>query len=296
MELRQLRYFEAVARHGHFGRAAEEVYVTQSALSQQIGRLEAELGVALLSRTPKGVELTPAGAELNEHAEAVLARVEVARAAIDAHRGAARGAARIAATPQDSARLPSALVAFHRAHPEIQVSLRHGSPGTLAELLRTKAVDVALLGVEERVPRLPAGVVARTVSEEPLRLVCPRGDPLAGASGVAVDALRGVPAVLPERGSALRDVILRACELAGFSPLPLFETSDAPTVFRLVAEGLAYSAAPASWVSDQGPGVGVASFADPALRYRVALVHGEALTPVGALLVDELSERLTGSC
>lgn len=86
MELRQLEYFAAVARHRHFGRAATEVYVTQSALSQQIARLEAELGVKLLARTAKGVEMTPAGEELNDHAATILHQVASARAAIDGHR------------------------------------------------------------------------------------------------------------------------------------------------------------------------------------------------------------------
>jgi DNA-binding transcriptional LysR family regulator len=71
MELRQLEYFAAVVRHGHFGRAAQDVYVTQSALSQQISRLEDELGLTLLMRSPKGVELTPAGLEFIDHARGI---------------------------------------------------------------------------------------------------------------------------------------------------------------------------------------------------------------------------------
>src|SRR3984885_12678343 len=108
MELRQLEYFAAVARHRHFGRAASEVYVTQSALSQQIARLEAELGVKLFERTAKGVALTPAGVELDDHARTILSDVAAARAAIDDHRGAMRGLARIAAAPPDSAAPPPA--------------------------------------------------------------------------------------------------------------------------------------------------------------------------------------------
>jgi DNA-binding transcriptional LysR family regulator len=75
VELRQLQYFAAVARHRNFTRAADELYVTQSALSQQVRRLEAELGLELLRRTPAGVELTAAGADLLERADAILAEV-----------------------------------------------------------------------------------------------------------------------------------------------------------------------------------------------------------------------------
>jgi DNA-binding transcriptional LysR family regulator len=105
VELRQLEYFVAVARHRHFGRAAEAIYVTQPALSQQVRRLEAELGVALLRRTSRGVELTPAGADLLARAEAILAESAAARSAMDEHAGVVRGAVRVAATAADAVRL-----------------------------------------------------------------------------------------------------------------------------------------------------------------------------------------------
>src|ERR1700749_2115111 len=137
MELRPLQYFAAVARHKHFTRAAEELYVTQPALSQQIRRLEAELGLALLTRTSRGVELTPAGEDLLQHAEAVLAEVERAKADMDRHAGASRGAVRVASTAADAPRLPEALAAFHADHPGIQIALRQGSAGPVVELVRT---------------------------------------------------------------------------------------------------------------------------------------------------------------
>ena len=124
MELRRLEYFVAVARHGNFTRAADALWITQSALSQQVRRLEAELGVALLRRTSRGAELTAAGEELLPRAEAILAEVAQARADLDRHAGATRGRVRVAATTMDSLRLPSALAAFHRVHPGLQIALR----------------------------------------------------------------------------------------------------------------------------------------------------------------------------
>jgi DNA-binding transcriptional LysR family regulator len=110
VELRQLEYFVAVARHGHFGRAAEAIYVTQPALSQQVRRLEAELGVALLRRTSRGVELTPAGSDLLARAETILAEVTAARGVMDEHAGVVRGAVRLAATAADALHLPLRLI------------------------------------------------------------------------------------------------------------------------------------------------------------------------------------------
>src|SRR3954452_14245427 len=143
MELRQLEYFVAVVRHGRFPRAAEELWITQSALSQQVRRLEAELGVALLRRTSRGVEPTPAGEELLARAETVLAEVSRARADMDRHAGATRGPVRVAATAADAPRLPAALADFHREHPATQIALRHASPGEVAARAQRGPVDVA---------------------------------------------------------------------------------------------------------------------------------------------------------
>ena len=147
MELRQLEYFVAVARHRHFGRAAEAAYVTQPALSQQVRRLEAELGVALLRRTSRGVELTPAGADLLARAEAILAEVTGARSAMDEHAGVVRGAVRVAATAADAVRLPEVLAAFHREHPGVRIALRQASAAEALELVRSGAVDLAVLSL-----------------------------------------------------------------------------------------------------------------------------------------------------
>lgn len=289
MELRQLEYFAAVVRHGHFGRAAQDVYVTQSALSQQISRLESELGLTLLVRGSKGVELTPAGLEFIDHATGILERVAEARAAIDDHLGAVRGVARVAATTYDSQGLPEALVAFHRAFPRVQLALRHGSAAQVIDLLSQGAVDVAMLAIHDTGPKLPAGVSSQIISAEPLRLVCASRGALAGRADATIDALRGVPVIMPERGTALRELIAARCADAGFSPLPFFETSDPRTIRRLAGSGLGVGVVPGSWLLDDGPPVGTAEFAAPAPVYQVALLANTAgRLPVRTLLVDHL--------
>src|SRR4051812_41095567 len=137
MELRQLQYFVAVVRHGQFTRAAEALWITQPALSQQVRRLEAELGVELLRRTSRGVLPTPAGEALLAHAESVLAELERAREERDRPSGATRGRVRVAATAADAPRLPEALAAFHRAHPRLQVALRHASAAEVVALAQS---------------------------------------------------------------------------------------------------------------------------------------------------------------
>ena len=202
MELRQLEYFAAVARHRHFTRAAESLYITQPALSQQIRRLEAELGLTLLRRTSKGVELTAAGADLLVHAEKVLAEVAAARADMDRHTGVARGVVRVAATAADAPRLPEALVDFHADHPGIQIALRQGSAAEVVALVQSGTVDVAVLALPGEPP---AGVEATALTQEPLRLAVNLDDELAGRT-VGIAELRGRPFILVGAGhGAARD-------------------------------------------------------------------------------------------
>ncbi|HWK27605.1 MAG TPA: LysR substrate-binding domain-containing protein [Solirubrobacter sp.] len=283
MELRQLEYFAAVARHRHFTRAAESLYVSQPALSQQIRRLEAELGLPLLRRTSRGVELTAAGEDLLAHAEAVLRHVAEARAELDRHTGLTRGVVRVAATAADAPRLSAALAAFHTEHPGLQIGLRQGSEAEVAALVQAGAVDVALLATA------PPGVSARRLSDEPLRAAVPVDDELAGTT-TTLPALRGRPFILPEPGTALRDTVLDATQAAGFSPLPLFEVSDPPTVRFLVRANLGVSLVPASWLERPGPVVGAADLEDPP-RHRLHLLTPAAgASPAGGLLLERLLE------
>jgi DNA-binding transcriptional LysR family regulator len=293
MELRQLEYFAAVARHRHFTRAAEALYVTQSALSQQVRRLEAELGLALLSRTPKGVELTAAGADLLARAEAVLAEVAAARAEMDQHAGALRGVVRVAATTADTLRLPPALAAFHLDHPGVGVALRQGSAGEVVDLVRRGAADLALAALEAG--DAGGGLDVAELAAEPLVAVLAPGDELAERGPVALWDLRDRPFVLPEDGTALRRLVMEVCNGAGFSPLPRFEVSDPAAVRALVHAGLGIALVPAGWLEGDGPAVAPAALAGAAPAHRLFLVAPAAgSSPAAALLREHLRSRLAG--
>jgi DNA-binding transcriptional LysR family regulator len=290
MELRRLEYFAAVARHGSFTRAADELWITQSALSQQVRRLEAELGVALLRRTPRGAELTPAGEELLPRAEAILAEVARARTELDRHAGVTRGRVRVAATTMDTPGLPAALAAFHREHPGLQIALRHAPAAEIAALVASGATDV---GVASLHGAAPDGVEAIPLAEQRLRVMLAPDDPMGGSDDRTMADLRGRPFILPEPGTALREAVTAACQSAGFSPVPLFEVSDPGTVRFLAHAGLGVSVVPASWLELPGPEVAVADLAEPAPCHRVALlVPAGRETPAGRLLRDALSEGL----
>jgi DNA-binding transcriptional LysR family regulator len=288
VELRQLEYFVAVAKHRHFGRAAEAVYVTQPALSQQVQRLEAELGIALLRRTSRGVELTPAGEDLLGRAEQILAEVTKARGAMDEHAGVVRGAVRVAATTADALHLPDVLAAFHREHPGVRLALRHASASEVLALVRRGAVDLAVLSLGgEPVD----GLTVTPLADEPLRAIAAPGESF-GAVAVSIEDLQGSPFVLGEPGTALRATVMAACQEHGFSPVPLLEVSDPTTVRFLVSAGLGVSLVPQSWLDQPGPPVSVAALVEPAPRHALSLLSAGELPPAGRLLKDALELSL----
>src|ERR1700712_2314369 len=185
MDLRQLEYFAAVARHRHFRRAAESLYVTQSAVSQAVRRLEAELGLELLRRRPGAqppVEVTPAGEGLLARAEAILADVAGARAAMDEHAGTLRGGVRAAATAGDALRVAPALARFGAEHPGVRVALRSGGPGEVVAVGPAGAAELAAAArPAEGAVAVPEDVAVAALASEPLVLLVAADDPLAGA-------------------------------------------------------------------------------------------------------------------
>jgi DNA-binding transcriptional LysR family regulator len=288
VELRRLRYFVAVARHGTFTRAAEELWLTQSALSQQIRRLEAELGVTLLRRTPRGAELTPAGEALLPRAEAMLAEEARARAILDRHAGAERGRVRVVAAPLDTPGLPAALAAFHREHPGLQIALRQAPAAEIPALVAGGSADV---GVASLVGPPPAGVEAVPLAEQPLRVLLAPGEAEPGAR-MSVDDLRGRPFILAEAGTALRETVMLACQTAGFSPVPLFEVSDPATVRFLAHAGLGIAVVPSSWLDAPGPQVDAVELDGDFVHSVALLVPAAGETPTGRLLSATLLENL----
>src|SRR6266513_4720528 len=133
LSVARLRILKEVAYRGSFSAAADALSYTQSAVSQQIAALEAETGLPLLERHPRGVSLTAAGQTLVAHAEGILARLDAADAALAAISGLRGGRLRMASFPTAGGTLmPVAIAAFRDAHPEIELSLAEGEPEEIA--------------------------------------------------------------------------------------------------------------------------------------------------------------------
>ena len=292
MDLRQLEMFVAVARHRHFTRAAEELYVSQSAVSQQVGRLERGLGVELLRRGTRGVELTAAGEELLRSAEAILAQVADARAAMDAHADVTRGVVRVGTGGGEALRLADALAAFHAAHPGVQIAVRQSAAGEALRRLQAGMLDVAVVTLTDAQRAATTGVDVHDLAAEPLLLALPIDDPLAGRDAVDPSDLRGRPLILGERGSALRETVMAACAATGFSPVPLFEVGDPATVRSLVHAGIGLSVVPASWLEQPGSVVVSVRFASELTLTASLLSPASGSAPAGRLLAEALVAAL----
>src|SRR5438445_13313522 len=142
----RLRVLKEVAYRGSVSAAADALSYTQSAISQQIATLEAEAGMALLERHPRGVSLTAAGQTLLGHAEGILARLEAADAALTAIAGLRGGRLRMASFPTAGATLmPLAIATFRSSYPDVELTLAEGEPEEILPRLRAGELDLALL-------------------------------------------------------------------------------------------------------------------------------------------------------
>lgn len=235
MELRHLRYFEAVARHSHVTRAASELHIAQPALSKQISQLEQELGVALFDRIGRNVRLTEAGEALLPHVHAVLSQVEAARAEMAERVGLRRGRASIGTPPTVGTQLlPPALAVFHQNYPGIELRLHEAGMQTLLDLLETGVVDVAVVSLPVTDPDL---TVVPLFSED-LMIAVGRSHYLANRTSVAIKDLRDEPWLLSPENYELREATLGACRRAGFSPHIILDGGEMDTLLRLVSSGM----------------------------------------------------------
>ncbi|GAA3220036.1 hypothetical protein GCM10017691_04010 [Pseudonocardia petroleophila] len=255
MDLRQLRYFVTVAEERSVTRAAARLHLTQPPLSAQIARLEHELGVPLLVRHRRGVDLTEAGRLLVEHARSVLADVDAAVESVRRTGQGRSGRLTLAFVPATAwSVLPGLLRGFRAVRPEVELRFLEGGSDAVAEHVRARRADLGLLhlppGGAGAGPDLDVAVVRR----EPLVAVLPRE--LAARFGDRVDLadLADEPFLAPSRELAggLAPHLLGACRLSGFEPVPR-DVELVATVVALVGAGVGVSVLPASVAAVCGP-------------------------------------------
>jgi LysR family transcriptional regulator, transcription activator of glutamate synthase operon len=268
MDVRQLKCVEAVARHRHFTRAAEELHVAQSALSHQVARLEKELGVALFERTSRRVTPTEAGLAIAARARRVLAELDGAREEVDQLRGALRGRIWVGALVRaGDIDVPGLLARFSREHPGIEVGLREGLADDMLGYLADDEIDAAFcLLAREPAPEFASEQLGL---DEAVVAFSPGSTPHNGPVGIA--ELAGRTIVGPRRGSAVTSVLEERFAQAR-TPLRLALESGDPFLLRsLAARGFAAAIVPRSLTELDGPLVEVRRL-DPPASLTVALV------------------------
>ncbi len=270
MELRQLRYLVALADECHFTRAAAREHIAQPALSQQIRRLEAEVGLALVERTTRKVALTGAGELLVARARHILSELEAAEAELQTLAGVQGGRLSVGALhtmgPVDLSLL---LASFHRNHPAVELTVREQSSEELAEMLREDVIDLAFLSITERIQR--RGLELQPLVDEELVVVLAPQHPLAGRDVVRLGELADEPFITFRIGSRLRELLDSGAVAAGFQARIALESNESRRIRSLVSRGLGVAILPRSDAAGPGSLVAVCDLVEPSLTRDITL-------------------------
>ncbi|MFE2283676.1 LysR substrate-binding domain-containing protein [Streptomyces sp. NPDC059443] len=309
LDVRRLRLLRELARRGTIAAVAEALSFSPSAVSQQLGVLEREAGLALLERTGRRVRLTPAGQNLVRYAEAVLELLERADADLAEARSGLAGALRIGSFPTATrAIVPAALVALGRRHPGLEPMVSETDPAAVAHALRAGDLDVALIHEYDFVPAPEEpGLATESLYREAMYLAAPAAVAAPEGAGLPAPGLPAgevAPAAVPgavgaDQGATLRRhadapwitatpgtlchaMTVRACQAAGFAPRIRHQVDEFATVLALVAAGQGVAVVPQ---------LGITGHADPAVvltrllmerRTKLAFRSGAAAHPAVA--------------
>jgi DNA-binding transcriptional LysR family regulator len=245
IDIRQMRYFVALAETLHFGRAAERLHISQPPLTRQMAALERELGVRLLARNSRRAELTSAGRRFLEDARLALATFDQAcRNAQLAERGQLGSLSIGFMMHAAHTVLPRLAKRFIEAHPQVRVELREMIPDLLPDAVLTGRFEAAV----SFDPGPLRGLTARRIYEEPLCLAMHVGHRLAERTVVDASDLDGEPLIAtpPDVAPTLRDAIVRFCRAGGVAPTFRLEAQLQQTIVSLVAENLGLALVPES--------------------------------------------------
>jgi LysR family transcriptional activator of glutamate synthase operon len=274
VELSQLRYLVALAEERHFTRAAAREHIAQPALSQQIRRLEEEVGLALVERTTRRVSITRAGEALVARARRILAELEAADNELQSLRGLHIGHVTVGALhtmgPVD---LSLVLALFRQRYPAVELTVREQSSEELAEMLRVDELDLAFLSVTERIESHGLGL-HQLISEE-LVVILPPSHPLSGRRRVRMVELAGEQFIGFREGARLRELLVSAGRSAGFEPRVTLESNESQRIRRLVARDMGAAILPRSDAEGPGANVAVATLIDPSLKRDITLAWRE---------------------
>lgn len=291
MEIRQLRYFIAVAEEMHFNRAAARLHIAQPALSQQIQRLERELKTMLFARTTRSVELTETGKVLLVAARRVIMESEDALRSIEQAVEGRTGTLRVGFVGSAALNLiPRIVPPLRQMYPDLELELHELTTEQQLSSLEAGNLDVGIVRDVESLP----GITARELTREPLVVALPEDHPLAGQTTLALTDLAEAGFVVFPRQqvSRLYDVISALCLQAGFRMRVAQEAVQFPTILGLVAAKTGIAVVPEGMRALQLPGLRYVPLADEAATSTISLIVTTERS--GTPLISRFIEAATG--
>jgi DNA-binding transcriptional LysR family regulator len=235
--LRQLKIFEAVARHLSFSRAAEELHLTQPAVSMQVQALEDQAGLPLTEQAGKKVRLTAAGEEVARQARRIAEQLREAGEALAALKGVEAGRLKIGVVSTAKYFAPSLLAEFRRRHPGVEIQLTVSNRGTVVRHLAENDIDLAIMGT----PPSEFDTVAKVFAEHPLVFIAAPDHPLAGKRRIDPRQLADETLLFRESGSGTRGALERFLAEHQVSVGATMELGSNETIKQAVMAGLGIS-------------------------------------------------------
>jgi LysR family carnitine catabolism transcriptional activator len=289
--VRQLRAFAAVYHAGQVSAAAEQLALTQPAVTVLLRELEGKLGVKLFDRSSRSLRRTEAAIEAIAYAERVLGELEAMGRSMGELAGAGRGRVRIVATSTVAQTLlPAALAAFLQRHPDVKVEIEDVAPTEFVETLLTERVDLGVGTLEAAVP----GLRERVFLEDALAAVAPASADFPAGKPITWKQLAALPLVTVRPGYGVRRRIDAAAESAGVQLRIVHEVALLTTAVAMAASGLGVAVVPASLLGGSPAGGLVArKLTRPAVPRNVAVIHKQerSLSPAA----NAFAEMLTGT-
>lgn len=286
MEFHQLRYVCAIAESGSFSRAAEHCHVAQPSLSQQVSKLEDELGSRLFDRLGRRVRLTDAGKIFLPRARAILQEMEAARSEVDFGKKEAKGSITMGVIPTIAPYfMPARVASFTRKFPEATLKIVEETTPILVEGVRNLSLDLAVMSL----PLRHREFETIPLHKERLYAVLPRDHALARRREISLGDLRTEPFVLLRDSHCFHDIAVSACQRARVNPRVAFESGQFSSLLGMVSAGIGVSIVPAMAV-DEAPDRAYVRIADQrAFRTIVAVVlRGRSLNRVQKAFLTHL--------
>ena len=286
MELHQLRYFCAVVDTRSFSRAAAQCHVSQPSLSQQILKLEDELGTRLFDRLGRTIRLTSSGETFLPRARAVLRELEAARGDVDVQKDSVSGTVSIGVIPTVAPYLlPPHLSRFTKQYPNAQLSIVEEITPILLERLRAATIDVAVLALPIRGHEFESFPILT----EPLFAAVPKQHRLARRHTLSLKDLRADPFLLLRDGHCFRDTAVAACDRARLHPQIIFESGQFSSLLSMVGAGMGVSIVPEMAVDQKSRCAYVALSDEHAARTIGAVrLRGRSFSRTQSALFSEL--------